>query len=123
MFALSVLRFALRAAVRQEPCHRVAVAHGASPAPSSERERHLRRPEERQHYVDIRIGIVNTGRELTFETSDSAESVRTAVTSALESGATSVTFADAKGATYIVPTAGIAYVEVGSEESRRIGFA
>jgi hypothetical protein len=29
---------------------------------------------------------------------------------------------DNKGKLYIVPTAGIAYVEVGTEESRRIGF-
>lgn len=73
--------------------------------------------------MDIRIGIVNTGRELSFETSDTADSVRAAVTKALESGTAHVTFSDTKGASFIVPTAGIAYVEVGSEESRRIGFA
>ena len=73
--------------------------------------------------MDIRIGIVNTGRELTFESSDSAESVRATVTAALESGTAHVTFIDAKGASYVVPTAGIAYVALGSEESRRIGFA
>ena len=73
--------------------------------------------------MDIRIGIVNTGRELTFESSDSAESVRATVTAALESGTTHVTFIDQKGARSVVQTAGIAYVELGSEESRRIGFA
>lgn len=73
--------------------------------------------------MDIRIGIVNTGRELGFETSESADAVRTTVTSALESAATHVSFTDVKGASYIVPTAVIAYVELGSEESRRIGFA
>lgn len=72
--------------------------------------------------MDIRIGIVNTGRELSFETNESAEDVRKSVTSALETGAMHITFADSKGASFIVPTAGIAYVELGSEESRRIGF-
>jgi hypothetical protein len=33
-----------------------------------------------------------------------------------------VTFADNKGNSYIVPTAGLAYIEFGSEESRRVGF-
>ncbi|MBD7956756.1 DUF3107 domain-containing protein [Microbacterium sp. Sa4CUA7] len=72
--------------------------------------------------MEIRIGIVNTGRELGFETNESAATVKTSVTQALESGATHVSFTDAKGNSYIVPTAALAYVEVGTEESRRIGF-
>lgn len=72
--------------------------------------------------MEIRIGIANTGRELSFETSESAEKVRTSVTGALEAGATHVSFSDAKGNSYIVPTAGLAYVELGTEEARRIGF-
>lgn len=31
-------------------------------------------------------------------------------------------FADAKGTSYIVPTASLAYIELGTEESRRVGF-
>jgi hypothetical protein len=72
--------------------------------------------------VEIRIGIANTGRELNFETNDSADTVKKALADALDAKATHVTFADAKGATYIVPTAGLAYVELGTEESRRVGF-
>jgi hypothetical protein len=72
--------------------------------------------------VEIRIGIANTGRELSFETNDSAEDVRKSVTSALESGAAHVQFSDNKGNSYIVPTAGLAYIELGTEESRRVGF-
>jgi len=72
--------------------------------------------------VEIRIGIVNTGRELGFETNESAEVVKSSVAQALDSGATHVSFVDAKGSSYIVPTAALAYVEVGTEESRRIGF-
>jgi hypothetical protein len=72
--------------------------------------------------VEIRIGIANTGRELNFESAQSAPDVQKAVAQALDSGATHVTLADNKGNTFIVPTAGIAYVELGTEETRRVGF-
>ncbi|HOQ20931.1 DUF3107 domain-containing protein [Microbacterium paulum] len=72
--------------------------------------------------MEIRIGITNTARELNFESAQSADAVATAVATALESGQPAVTFTDVKGNTFIVPTAGIAFVEVGTEESRRVGF-
>ncbi|WP_417508272.1 DUF3107 domain-containing protein [Microbacterium sp.] len=72
--------------------------------------------------MEIRIGIINTGRELNFETSTSADEVRTQVTSALEQNAAHVSFIDVKGNSYIVPTANLAFVELGTEESRRVGF-
>jgi hypothetical protein len=79
-------------------------------------------PPQEVFHVEIRIGIANTGRELNFETSETAADVKKAVASALDAGATHVTFADAKGTNYIVPTASLAYVEIGKEESRRVGF-
>lgn len=72
--------------------------------------------------MDIRIGITNTGRELSFESSESAEDVKTAVAAALASGQSHLSFTDVKGNSYIVPTANLAFVEVGSEETRRVGF-
>ena len=72
--------------------------------------------------MEIRIGIANTGRELNFETNDSADTVKKALADALDAKATHITLADSKGTTYIVPTAGLAYVELGTEESRRVGF-
>lgn len=72
--------------------------------------------------MEIRIGIANTARELSFESAQSADAVATSVSAALESGQAAVTFTDIKGNSYIVPTAGIAFVEVGTEESRRVGF-
>ena len=72
--------------------------------------------------MEIRIGIVNTGRELNFETDDSAETVKKSVAVALDSGATHVTFGDSKGNAYIVPTASLAFVELGTEDVRRVGF-
>ncbi|HEX5859168.1 MAG TPA: DUF3107 domain-containing protein [Microbacterium sp.] len=72
--------------------------------------------------MEIRIGITNTGRELSFDTSESADTVKKSVAAALDSGSTHLTFTDVKGNQYVVPTAGLAYIEIGSEESRRVGF-
>ncbi|MGM1017657.1 MAG: DUF3107 domain-containing protein [Actinomycetota bacterium] len=72
--------------------------------------------------MEIRIGIINTGRELSFDTATSADDVRATVASALEQSSPHVSFTDVKGNSYIVPTANLAYIELGSEESRRVGF-
>jgi predicted deacylase len=71
--------------------------------------------------VEIRIGIVNTGRELSFETAATADEIRGKVAAALEQS-THLDFADVKGNSYLIPTANLAYVELGTEESRRVGF-
>ena len=72
--------------------------------------------------VDIRIGITNSPREISFETAQTADEVEKVVGDALDGGKSYVTLADSKGKTYLVPTASLAYVEVGSEESRKVGF-
>lgn len=72
--------------------------------------------------MEIRIGILNSGRELSFETAEAADAVKGAVATALDAGASHVSFTDVKGNSYIVPTVGLAYIELGSEESRRVGF-
>lgn len=72
--------------------------------------------------MDIRIGITNTSREISFESSQSAGEVEKTVQDALDSGAKFVKLLDDKGRIFIVPMATFAYIEVGSEESRRIGF-
>lgn len=72
--------------------------------------------------MEIRIGIINTGRELNFETATSADDIRAQVASALEQNTAHVSFTDVKGNSYIVPTANLAYIELGTEESRRVGF-
>ncbi|MFT4214895.1 MAG: DUF3107 domain-containing protein [Microbacterium sp.] len=72
--------------------------------------------------MEIRIGIANTARELSFESTLTAATVTEQVEKALTSDVAFVSFADIKGNTYIVPTAGITFIEVGTEESRRVGF-
>ncbi|MFI8593483.1 DUF3107 domain-containing protein [Microbacterium sp. NPDC078428] len=72
--------------------------------------------------MEIRIGIANTGRELNFQSAESADTVRASVISALDAGSSHISFSDEKGNSYIVPSAGLAYVEIGTEEQRRVGF-
>ena len=72
--------------------------------------------------MDIRIGILNSPREVAFESSQSADEIEKAVSSAIEKGAPRVTFSDDKGKRYVIPTATIGYVEIGTDSARRIGF-
>ena len=73
-------------------------------------------------YVEIRIGITNSGRELSFESAQTATEIEQTISDALGSDKSYFTLTDDKGRLYIVPSAGLAYVEIGSEETRRIGF-
>lgn len=72
--------------------------------------------------MDIKIGITNSPREIAFETAQTADEIEQAVSAALEAKSTHLSLQDEKGRRFIVPVASLAYVEVGAEESRRIGF-
>jgi hypothetical protein len=72
--------------------------------------------------VDIRIGITNSPREISFESSQSASEIEKVVASALESSAKFFKLSDNKGSVFLVPLDAFAYIEIGSEASRRVGF-
>ena len=72
--------------------------------------------------MEIRIGIQNSPRELSFESNETATDLQKTLSAALESSAPLLSLSDAKGVMYLVPTASIAYVEVGADSSRRVGF-
>jgi hypothetical protein len=72
--------------------------------------------------VDIRIGIANSPREISFETSQSAADIEKVIADALGSDSKFFKLSDDKGKVYIVPVASFSYIEVGSETSRRVGF-
>lgn len=71
--------------------------------------------------MEIKIGIRHISREITLDTKESAEKVRSKVTDAITNGSL-LEITDDKGATTLVPGAQIGYVELGSEEKRRVGF-
>ncbi|MFB2556612.1 DUF3107 domain-containing protein [Herbiconiux liangxiaofengii] len=72
--------------------------------------------------MDIRIGIANSPRELNFESSQTPAEIESVISEALSGNGTHVSLKDDKGKLYLVPVAALTYVEIGSEESRRVGF-
>ncbi len=72
--------------------------------------------------MDIRIGIANSPREISFESAQTAAEVEKVVSTALDTDAKFIKLIDDKGRVYIVPTASFSYLEVGTDQSRRVGF-
>lgn len=72
--------------------------------------------------MEVRIGIINVAREIGLESSQSPAEIEQLLADALAAKSPYLSIADEKGKRFLVPTAGIAYVEIGAEESRRVGF-
>lgn len=73
--------------------------------------------------MDIRIGIVNTGRELVFQTAQGVQEIEKAITAALATENGTLRLEDDKGHIYVVASRNLAFVEIGQEKSRKVGFA
>jgi hypothetical protein len=73
--------------------------------------------------VEVRIGVVHANRELTLETSETADAVRDQIAKVIESNDAMLTLSDERGRTICVPVDKLAYVEIAGESSRRMGFA
>lgn len=71
--------------------------------------------------MEIRIGVQDTARELSFDSEDSPESVSAAYEKALAAGGL-LSLKDDRGRTIIVPAAKIAYLEIGPASRGRVGF-
>lgn len=72
--------------------------------------------------MEVKIGVQNSARELLVESNQSAEDVAAVVTTALAKDEKFFTLTDERGRQVFVPTAGLAYLEIGEPESRRVGF-
>ena len=72
--------------------------------------------------MDIRIGITNSPREISFESSQTAVEVEALVAAGLEEGSRLIKLTDSKGKLFLVPSTSFAYIEIGSESGRRVGF-
>jgi hypothetical protein len=70
--------------------------------------------------MEIKIGMQNVSREITLESDLAAAAVTKVIAEALKGSHLELT--DSKGRHVIVPTAAIAYIEIGTEEKRRVGF-
>lgn len=71
--------------------------------------------------MEVTIGVQNVARELVVETDQTSDEVSTAVLEAIGSGAP-LDLTDTRGRRIIVPASVVGYVEVGGDETRRVGF-
>jgi hypothetical protein len=73
--------------------------------------------------VEIRIGIVNTARELVIQTTQTTPEIEKAIADALASESGTLRLEDEKGHIFVVASKTLAFVEIGEEKSRKVGFA
>jgi|TARA_B110000503_G_scaffold59937_1_gene95415 hypothetical protein len=72
--------------------------------------------------MDVRIGIRDNARDISFESGLSAKDLMATVKKAIETSEPVLELSDEKGSIILIPTSSIAYVEIGAEETRRVGF-
>lgn len=71
--------------------------------------------------MEIKIGVQQSAREIALDSPLSADDIAQAVSTALADGGV-LSLEDEKGRRIIVPADRIAYVEIGAESARRVGF-
>jgi len=74
--------------------------------------------------VDVRIGVTQAPREISIEVpDDERDQVRAAIDAALSGAKDTLWLQDKRGKLTAIPSAKIAYIEIGSPDGeRRIGF-
>lgn len=71
--------------------------------------------------MDVKIGIQHIARELTIDTEQSADDIVAAYQKAVAEGGT-FEVADTKGGRTVLRADGVAYLDLGSEKARKVGF-
>ncbi|GAA2972129.1 DUF3107 domain-containing protein [Actinokineospora diospyrosa] len=73
--------------------------------------------------MEVKIGVADTARELVLSSSQTPDEVEALVADALRTGSGHLALVDDKGRRFVIPAARVAYVEIGSADSRKVGFA
>lgn len=73
--------------------------------------------------MEVKVGVADTARELVLNSDQSPDEIESLVASALKDSAGTLSLVDDKGRRFVVPSARVAYVEIGTADSRRVGFA
>ena len=71
--------------------------------------------------MDIKVGIQHVTREVVVDSADTANDVEKAFTEAL-SGDGFLRLNDTHGRKVLIPAGKIAYIDIGEENARRVGF-
>ncbi|GAB2866382.1 DUF3107 domain-containing protein [Lentzea nigeriaca] len=72
--------------------------------------------------MEIRIGVADSPRELTVTSDLTPAEVEAQVADAVSGKSAVLTLVDAKGGRFVVPAGRVAYVEIGPQDSRKVGF-
>lgn len=72
--------------------------------------------------MEVKIGVLHTAREIVLESTQSPDQVEKAVTAALGGKDGILSLTDERGRRVLVPADRLAYVEIGEQEVRRVGF-
>jgi hypothetical protein len=72
--------------------------------------------------VEVKIGVQNAAREIVLESAQTADEVESAVAAALDGTAKLLKLADEHGRKILVPAERLAYVEIGEQAPRKVGF-
>lgn len=72
--------------------------------------------------MELRIGILHTPRELSFETDATAAEIEQLIADAAAAGSPVVRFTDDRNRVFLVNREQLAFVEIGEETQRRVGF-
>ncbi|BAU95158.1 hypothetical protein N24_0896 [Corynebacterium suranareeae] len=73
--------------------------------------------------MDIKIGFADTARELVISSALEQDEAAAKVSEALANDSGVLDLSDEKGRRYIIRNSRIAYVEVGTNSPRTVGFA
>ena len=72
--------------------------------------------------MEVKIGVTDSPRELSFNSAQTPSEVEKLITDALGSNSGVLALTDDKGRRFLVQAARIAYVEIGAADVRRVGF-
>jgi hypothetical protein len=72
--------------------------------------------------MEVKIGVQFGARELTIDVAEDSDTVQSAISDALSDEKGLLSLEDVKGRRVLVPTAKLAYVELGSPTTGQVGF-
>ena len=72
--------------------------------------------------MEVRIGVKGAPRELTIDSTQTADEIQQLIDAALKGGAATFALTDEKGNRLVIAADKLAYVEIAESEGRRVGF-
>ena len=72
--------------------------------------------------MEVKIGVLHAPREIVFESTQEPTQVEAAVEAALTGDSSLLSLTDERGNRILVPSSKLAYVEIGVQLGRRVGF-